>query len=91
MIVVSNTTPLITLMKAMKLDILKDMFKEILIPETVFDELVSNESYKEEADEIREAEYIHVVTVKNASSVSYFQRVTGLDRGESEQLWEASA
>lgn len=42
MIVVSDTTPLITLMKADKLDILHGLFGEVLIPEAVFDELTTN-------------------------------------------------
>ena len=44
MIVVSDTTPLITLMKAGKLDILHTMFGEILIPNAVFEELTGNTS-----------------------------------------------
>ncbi len=36
MIVVSDSTPLITLMKAEKLYILQRLFGEVLIPETVF-------------------------------------------------------
>lgn len=35
MIVVSDTTPLISLMKASRLDVLQRMFGEILIPESV--------------------------------------------------------
>ena len=36
MIVVSDTTPLITLIKAEKLDILHDLFGEVVIPEADF-------------------------------------------------------
>ena len=41
MIVVSDTTPLITLMKADRLAILHKLFGEILIPEAVFSELTT--------------------------------------------------
>ncbi len=38
MIVVSDTTPLISLMKASQLQTLQGLFGEILIPEAVYDE-----------------------------------------------------
>ena len=86
MIVVSDSTPLITLMKADKLDILCDLFGEVLIPESVFSEVTTNESFKNEADLIINNEYIRVVEVRNKSQVSFLQRATGLDLGESEAI-----
>lgn len=50
MIVVSDTTPLISLMKASRLEVLKLLFGEVLIPTAVFDELTSNDSFKSAAD-----------------------------------------
>ena len=41
MIVVSDTTPLISLMKASQLDVLERLFSEVFIPNTVFIELTS--------------------------------------------------
>ena len=79
MIVVSDSTPLITLMKAEKLYILQRLFGEVLIPETVFSELTSNESYPDEAELITENDYIKVVKVENTDLVSILQRATGLD------------
>lgn len=86
MIIVSDTTPLITLMKAERLDILHELFGEVIIPEAVFSELTGNEAFKAEADIIRNRDYIKVVTVKSESQVSFLQRVTGLDLGESEAI-----
>jgi len=37
--VVSNTTPIISLLKIVKLDILKTLFSEIYIPRAVFEEI----------------------------------------------------
>ena len=48
MIVVSDTTPLISLMKISKLSLLRDLFGEILIPEAVFLETTTNVLYKSE-------------------------------------------
>ena len=42
MIVVADTTPFISLLKAERLDILEPLFREVLIPQAVFDELTSN-------------------------------------------------
>lgn len=86
MIIVSDTTPLITLMKAERLDILHELFGEVIIPEAVFSELTGNEAFKTEADIIRNRDYIKVVKVKSESQVSFLQRVTGLDLGESEAI-----
>lgn len=86
MIVVSDTTPLVTLMKADRLGILHSLFGEVLIPEAVFSELTANETFKEEADLIRKSSYITVVKVQDESKVSFLQRATGLDLGESEAI-----
>ncbi|MBR1686321.1 MAG: DUF3368 domain-containing protein [Clostridia bacterium] len=86
MIVVSDSTPMITLMKAMHLDILHDLFGEIEIPEAVFEELTTNIEFKDEADLIRNSSYIRVVRVQNADQVAFLKRVAGLDQGESEAI-----
>ena len=86
MIVVSDSTPLITLMKAGRLDILKSLFGGILLPEAVFTELTSNNTFSDEADLIRKSDFIKIVKVANLDRVAFLQRVTGLDRGESEAI-----
>jgi predicted nucleic acid-binding protein len=42
--VVSNTTPIISLLKIDKLHILKDLYGEILIPQEVFNEIEAGKS-----------------------------------------------
>lgn len=86
MIVVSDSTPLISLMKASQLGILQKMFGEILIPETVYLELTTNDSFRDEAATIKESDYIRVVAVNDQKAVSLLQRATGLDKGESEAI-----
>ena len=86
MIVVSDSTPLITLMKATKLEVLHGLFGEIVIPEAVFRELTSNENYPDEAELIRGCSFIRVVSVTDKKTVSVLQRATGLDLGESEAI-----
>ena len=86
MIVVSDSTPLITLMKAGRLDILKSLFGDVLLPEAVFKEVTSNNTFRNEAYLIRCSDYIKVVKVTNFDRVAFLQRATGLDRGESEAI-----
>lgn len=86
MIVVSDTTPLISLMKASRLDVLQKMFGEILIPETVFEELTTNDCFQEEAEQIRNCAFIRRVSVDEQKTVAILRRATGLDQGESEAI-----
>lgn len=74
MIVVSDTTPLISLMKASQLEVLQQLFGEVLIPTAVFDELTSNDSFKEEAQQIRDCPYIRVVSVSETKAVDVIKR-----------------
>lgn len=43
MIVVSDTTPLISLLKINRIDLLEKLFGQVLIPQAVFDELTADE------------------------------------------------
>lgn len=86
MIVVSDTTPLISLLKINRLDLLKKLFGDVLIPQAVFDELTDNERFRLEADQIREKKFIVVKPVNNPESTNILKRATGLDQGESEAI-----
>ena len=89
MIVVSDTTPLISLMKASRLELLATLFHEVLIPEAVFSELTANPRSQAEADQIRKAPYIKVVSVSEQKAVDVLRRSSGLDLGESEAIFFA--
>ena len=52
MIVISDTTPIISLLKAGQLELLKKLFGEIIIPQAVFTELVSNSVFADEAETV---------------------------------------
>ena len=54
MIVVSDTTPLISLLKINRIDLLEKLFGDILIPQAVFDELTADEEHELTSDEVRE-------------------------------------
>lgn len=86
MIVVSDTTPLISLMKIGQLELIYQLFGEIQIPEAVFEELVSNKRFLEESRQIQECSYIRKVKVTDFKSVDLLRRSTALDAGESEAI-----
>lgn len=86
MIVVADSTPLITMMKADQLALLHALFGEIRIPVAVFEEVTDNLEYANEADLIRNSSYIKVVEVEDPEQVILLRRATALDRGESEAI-----
>ena len=55
MIVVSDTTPLISLLKIKRVDLLKELFGEVLIPQAVFDELTSDKRVPESVNILKRA------------------------------------
>lgn len=86
MIVVADTTPLISLMKIGHLDLINQLFGEVLIPKAVFEELVSNIKFREESRLIQECSYIKTVNVTDTQAVELLRRSSGLDAGESESI-----
>ena len=79
-------TPLISLLKISRLDLLEKLFGEVLIPSAVFNELTTDERFQLEANQIRQEKFIVVKEVNNLESVSILKRATGLDQGESEAI-----
>lgn len=83
---VADSTPLITLLKAERLDVLHGLFGDVLIPEAVLLEVTSNDSFENEARIVRSSDFVRVVRVSDRNAVRLLQRATGLDRGESEAI-----
>ena len=86
MIVVSDTTPLISLMKLGAINLIEGLYGEILIPEAVYNELTCNNKFFEEAKIISESNFIKIVYVENKTEVQMIQKYSGLDLGESEAI-----
>lgn len=86
MIVISDTTPIISLLKINQLELLNHLFGEVQIPDAVYEELISNAKFQKEAEKILGAEYIKKVVVEDKKSVTLLRRATGLDAGESEAI-----
>lgn len=79
--VVSNTTPIISLASAGKLEILKDLYHEIILPEAVYNEIKAKEGhgYREV-----EAAFIKVKKIKGEKYRDLL--LNQLDLGEAETI-----
>ena len=86
MIVVSDTTPLISLMKIGRLELAEQLFGEVQIPDAVYTELIANPQFLEEAQQIQSSSFIKRVVIDDSKSVDLLKRATGLDQGESEAI-----
>lgn len=86
MIVVSDTTPLISLLKIGRIDLLEKLFGTVYIPWAVYKELTVDKRFEQEAIQIEQSSFIKIKSVENKSSVSVLKRATGLDQGESEAI-----
>lgn len=85
-LVISNASPLIALCRIDQLKILKALWKEIVIPEAVYQEVVEDGAGKPGAAVISEAceEWIKVAEVKNVKETEALKAV--LDDGEAEVI-----
>lgn len=84
--IVSNTTPLISLMKISQLEILKKIYSEIVIPEAVYKEIEAGK-HKEFYRDLSKIDWIKIRSIKNKRSINYF---LDLDAGEAEAIIIAS-
>ena len=79
-IVVSDTTPLSELAKIGQLQLLRDVFGEVIIPAEVYQEATTGTHPAVQA--VQAATWIQVRAVGNAQKVVDLQIATNLDRGE---------
>ncbi len=70
MIVVADTTPLISLMKVGHLNLVQQLFGEIQIPNAVYQELVYNTRFPEESRQIRECPFIKIESICYKDGIS---------------------
>jgi len=86
MIIVSDTTPLISLMKIGQLGLLEKFAGSVAIPFAVFQELISNPKFSEEAELIINATFLTAHSVKSTELLKKLREETNLDLGESEAI-----
>lgn len=75
MIVVSNSSPLITLARAGLLKLLRDLFKRVLIPQEVLYETTEKGKEKPGEKEIRKASWIEVVSLKDKNLLKKYAKM----------------
>ena len=86
MIVIADTTPIITLMKLQRLDLLEKLFDTVIVPHAVYEELISNTNYPDEKQMIVECPFLKRLEVSDRQSIKILREVVGLDAGESEAI-----
>ena len=87
MIVISDTTPLISLLKINRLDLLETLFSKVQIPRGVYVELTENPKYQKETELVNKCDFIEVINDIDENYVTLLRRSTGLDAGESEAIY----
>lgn len=80
MIIVSDTTPLSELAKVGQLNLLRDIFGQVIIPEEVYNEVTTGTHPAVSA--VQSATWIEVRSVSDIQKVSALQGTTKLDLGE---------
>lgn len=86
MIVVADTTPIITLMKLQRLNLLEKLFETVFLPNAVYEELIANSKYPVEKQMIAKASFLERLEVSDRQSIKILREVVGLDAGESEAI-----
>jgi len=84
MIVVSDSGPLIHLSRIEKLDILKDFFEEIYIPEAVYRELTSSDKNLPGSKKVKRLDWIKQEEIDDETAKQLL--TNRLDEGESEAI-----
>lgn len=80
--IVSNTTPIISLLKIDRLDLLKQLYTQIHIPIAVYAEIEAGKAkvfYKD----LSKIDWIKIIEIQNKQAVKYF---LDLDSGEAEAI-----
>jgi uncharacterized protein len=83
-VIVCNASPLISLARIEKIDLLHTLYGEIGIPEAVWDEVVMKGGSQPGVVETKKAQWIKTIPVQNKELVLALQR--DLDAGESEAI-----
>lgn len=81
--VVSNTTPVIALSVIGRLDLLRELYTEVLIPPAVYAEVVTGGASRAGATELQRAHWIRTVSLADPRRADL---LVDLDRGEAEAI-----
>lgn len=82
--VVVNATPLIALAVLERLDLLREMFDEVIVPQSVYEEVTMAGAGRPGAALIAQADWLHVVSPSAEPTIE--PMILGLDAGEVDVL-----
>ena len=80
--VISNTTPILSLLKINKLNILKELYGEIIVPNAVFLEIEEGKN-KPYYTDLKSISWINILNIQDSKSLDKFE---DLDAGEAEVI-----
>ena len=80
--VVANTTPILSLLKINKLDLLEQLYGKIFIPEAVYNEIQQGKQ-KPHYEDLKHKSWIEIKTLKKPKKLDI---VLNLDKGEAEAI-----
>ncbi len=80
--IISNTTPIISLLKVDKLNLLKELYAKIIVPKAVYLEIEDGKE-KPYYHDLTQIDWIEIIEIGNPVSRDYF---LDLDEGEAEVL-----
>jgi len=80
--IITNTTPVLSLLKIDKLDLLKELYGEVTVPNAVYQEIEKGK-HKPYYQDLKLVDWIKIEQIKNTDSLAFF---VDLDKGEAEVL-----
>jgi len=84
MLVISNSSPIIHLTKIGRLELLKNLYGQILVPTKVYSECTDTTSYRAETHYISSATWISIVQIENLKLFNLLY--SEIDAGEAEAI-----
>lgn len=84
MLIVSDTSPISNLLIIHRLDLLRKIYKKIIIPGSVMTELLELEKFNYDLTELKSAKWIEVISVVNKNEINSL--LTEIDLGEAEAI-----
>jgi predicted nucleic acid-binding protein len=89
-IVVSDSSPLITLARARQLELLRDFYGQVAIPREVYEEVIVAGAGMAGAEEVRRASWIRVQSNPKEATSTVKAACAGLGEGERGAIYLAS-
>jgi len=80
--IITNTTPILSLLKIDKLNLLKRLYGGVTVPNAVYEEIEKGK-HKSYYKDLKQVDWITIEHIKNPDSLTFF---VDLDKGEAEVL-----